>query len=166
MVHQRFDTSTVYYDDYVQVGGGETYHREDYYRGGPVFQRGYGIQRGSGVGDVFKGIWRFFIPILRRIGTAVGEEAVTTGHRVLDQIKEGKPVKETVITEGKRGIDNVLEQGGFPKQFGTGRHRRRQPIKRKTQSHVPTHQTVIGSAISKPLAHSRKRLKSDIFGLY
>jgi len=164
MVHQLFDTSSIYYHDVVQYGSG----RDDHFRGGSVFQRGYGgggVQTGAGVGDVFKGLWRFFRPLLQRVGTAVGEEALNTGQRVLGQIREGKPIKETLIAEGKKGLDTVLEQGGMAKQFGTGRKRRRAAIKRgRTVQSVS--QTIIPSTVTNPIARSKKRLKADIFGLY
>uniref|UniRef100_A0A914GUJ9 Integrase catalytic domain-containing protein n=1 Tax=Globodera rostochiensis TaxID=31243 RepID=A0A914GUJ9_GLORO len=118
MVHIVFDPSIVGYDEYVQTGGGLA-ENEDYFKGSSPFQRGYGIQRGAGVGDVFRGLWRFFLPILRRVGTTVGAEALNTGQRVLERVgNEGVPLKEAFVTEGKRGIDTVLEKGGLPKQFG------------------------------------------------
>uniref|UniRef100_A0A914HYV3 Uncharacterized protein n=1 Tax=Globodera rostochiensis TaxID=31243 RepID=A0A914HYV3_GLORO len=122
MVHVVFDTSNVEYDDYVQTGGGAAEAGEDltYFKGSSPYQRGYGIQRGAGVGDVFRGLWRFFLPILRRVGTTVGAEALNTGQRVLERVaNEGAPLKETLYNEGKRGIDTVLEKGGLPKQFET-----------------------------------------------
>uniref|UniRef100_A0A914IHJ1 Uncharacterized protein n=1 Tax=Globodera rostochiensis TaxID=31243 RepID=A0A914IHJ1_GLORO len=108
------------YDEYVQTGSGVTENEEfGYFKGSSPFQRGYGIQRGAGVGDVFRGLWRFFLPILRRVGTTVGSEALSTGQRVLERVgNEGVPLKEAFVTEGKRGIDTVLEKGGLPKQFG------------------------------------------------
>lgn len=168
MVHVIFDTSTVGYDDYIQTGGGvlpvDSYQEYPYFRGSPPYQRGYGIQGGAGVGDVFRGIWRFFLPILSRAGTAISEEALTTGQRILDKIKEGEPVKSSIISEGKKGIDTVLEKGGFQKQFGSG-----YPMKRKATRKKPlllNHQTLIGRTVTKPLAHSEKRLRSDAFGFY
>lgn len=187
MVHQYFDTSTIYYDDYIQTGSG--LEKGDFFRGGSVYQRGYGVQRGAGIGDVFKGLWRFFRPILQRVGTTVGEEALKTGQRVIEDVKEGKPIKESLIMEGKKGIDTVLEQGGIPKQFGTCSKRRKrsqgrsegdnhgfirnqgrsgtQTIKRRRQvQFLPNSQTIIPTGITKPIAHSKKRLRSDVFGLY
>ncbi|KAL3086787.1 hypothetical protein niasHT_035570 [Heterodera trifolii] len=103
-------------------GSGLEKEEFDYFRGSSPFQRGYGIQRGAGVGDVFRGLWRFFLPILRRVGTTVGSEALSTGQRVLERVgNEGIPLKEALVSEGKRGIDTVLEKGGLPKQFGSGR---------------------------------------------
>ncbi|KAL3077646.1 hypothetical protein niasHT_039438 [Heterodera trifolii] len=124
MVHIVFDPSIAEYDDYVmmQYGGGLEKDDFDYFRGSTPFQRGYGAQRGAGVGDVFRGLWRFFLPILRRVGTTVGSEALSTGQRVLERVgNEGMPIKEALVTEGKRGIDTVLDKGGLPKQFGTGK---------------------------------------------
>ncbi|KAL3082145.1 hypothetical protein niasHT_037035 [Heterodera trifolii] len=124
MVHIVFDPSIAEYDDYMmmQYGGGLEKDNFDYFRGSTPFQRGYGAQRGAGVGDVFRGLWRFFLPILRRVGTTVGSEALSTGQRVLERVgNEGMPIKEALVTEGKRGIDTVLDKGGLPKQFGTGK---------------------------------------------
>ncbi|KAL3095738.1 hypothetical protein niasHT_024914 [Heterodera trifolii] len=125
MVHIVFDPSIAEYDDYMmmQYGGGLEKDDFDYFRGSTPFQRGYGAQRGAGVGDVFRGLWRFFLPILRRVGTTVGSEALSTGQRVLERVgNEGMPIKEALVTEGKRGIDTVLDKGGLPKQFGTGKN--------------------------------------------
>ncbi|KAL3102612.1 hypothetical protein niasHS_000315 [Heterodera schachtii] len=98
------------YDEYVQYGSGLEKDNFDYFRGSSPFQRGYGIQRGAGVGDVFRGLWRFFLPILRRVGTTVGSEALSTGQRVLERVgNEGVPFKEALVSEGKRGIDTVFE---------------------------------------------------------
>ena len=146
MVHILFDTSTVSYDDFIlpMKGGGVT---DDYFKGTAPFQRGYG-QRGAGIGDIMRGLWRFFLPIMRRVGTTVSEEALNTGQRALGRVIQGEPIKEALVSEGKKGIDTVLEKGGLPKQFGSGRGIKRKPI--------PSQQTVI----------KRKRLKSDAFGFY
>ncbi|KAL3087581.1 hypothetical protein niasHT_024974 [Heterodera trifolii] len=143
MVHIVFDPSIAQYDEYVQYGSGLEKDNFDYFRGSSPFQRGYGIQRGAGVGDVFRGLWRFFLPILRRVGTTVGSEALSTGQRVLERVgNEGVPFKEALVSEGKRGIDTVLDKGGLPKQFGSGKR----SIKRK-RTHLPSHQTLIGRPV-------------------
>ena len=148
MVHVRFDTSLVGFNLVEQEGSGaENY----YFKGAPPFQRGYG-QRGAGVGDIMRGLWRFFLPVLQRVGTTVSSEALNTGQRILERVKQGQPIKETFVSEGKKGVDTVLEKGGLPKQFGSGR----KSIKRKK---FPSHQTVIGKII-------KKRKRSDAFGFY
>lgn len=176
MVHVVFDTSQLGYDDYVQTGAGplgmssgsSDAHAYTYFKGAPPYQRGYGLQGGAGVGDVFRGLWRFFLPLIKRVGTTVGSEALNTGQRVLERVTEGEPLKRAFVEEGKRGIDTVLEKGGMQKQFGTGKTN---AIKRGRQlrKRLPPHQTIIGKAITikKPgIISSKKRLRSDAFGLY
>lgn len=174
MVHVVFDTSKIAYADFVQTGGGEIADvgvlanpgEHTYFRGSSPFQRGYGgVQRGAGIGDVFRGVWRFFLPLIRRAGTTISEEALNTGQRVLNRVvNEGDSLKNAVVSEGKKGIDTVLEKGGLEKQFGTGRRR----IKRKRNSKkliIPSHKTIIGSVVKKPLV-KKQRVRSDAFGLF
>jgi hypothetical protein len=164
MVHIVFDSSDIGYEDYFQSGGGlgETTEMPiyNYFKGAPLYQRGYGIQGGAGIGDILRGLWRFFVPILRRVGTAASSEALSAGQRALEKVSHGEPLASSLVSEVKKGADNLLEKGGLPKQFGTGRR-----IKRKRK--LPSHQTLIGPPpIPKPIIQSQKRLRSDVFGLY
>ncbi|CAK5044043.1 unnamed protein product [Meloidogyne enterolobii] len=145
MVHILFDTNTVSYDDFLPMRGDGV--SDEYFKGAAPFQRGYG-QKGAGVGDIMRGIWRYFLPIMKKVGTTVSEEALNTGQRALSRVIQGEPVKEALVSEGKKGIDTVLEKGGLPKQFGAGRGIKRKP--------VPSHQKFL----------KRKRLRSDTFGFY
>ncbi|CAK5078147.1 unnamed protein product [Meloidogyne enterolobii] len=134
-------------------GTGE--YSDNYFRGSSPFQRGYGIQKGAGVGDVMRGLWRFFLPVIRRVGNTVRAEALNTGQRVIDRVSQGEPIKEAFISEGKKGIDAVLDKGGLPKQFGSG-FSRKKTIKRQK---LPSYQKIIGKPI-------KKKLRSDVFGFY
>uniref|UniRef100_A0A914I482 Uncharacterized protein n=1 Tax=Globodera rostochiensis TaxID=31243 RepID=A0A914I482_GLORO len=202
MVHVPFDTRTVGYDDHIpQYGGGVVddeftdrtedhlhHHRKNqinYFRGAPPYQRGYGggggalrIQRGAGIGDVLRGLWRILLPVVKRAGTAVGREALETGGRILDKVQQGENLKKATISEGKKSIDTLLEQSGLPKQFGGGvgsikrGHKRvhfhpTTTTKSSTLSPLETHQTLIGRATSpkKAKQHNRRK-KSDTFGFY
>jgi hypothetical protein len=184
-MHIPFDTRSVGYDDHfvvtaAQTGGGngplsEPYH---YFRGSPPWtQRGFGArQSGAGVGDVLRHLWRIILPVVKRAGAAVGKETLETGGRVLDRVVKGDPVKEAVVSEGKKGIDTLLEKGGMQKQFGGG-GRRLRGIKSKRRR--PSHQILIGKRALKPATSSssvsfpstaiinkNKRKRSDTFGLY
>lgn len=192
MVHILFDTSTVTYDNFISPqrdggaddddndGGGlegknnflsENMH---FFKGSP-YQRGYGNhrriygrywQRGAGIGDILRGLWRILFPVLKNIGQSVGQEGVSTGGRILSKLSQGGNLKEAITSEGKRGIDNLLEKGGMQKQFGTGKNRRRKRIA------LPKHQMLIGREVRKPaqkdksFVQKRKRIRSDTFGLY
>ncbi|KAL7075300.1 hypothetical protein ACQ4LE_005876 [Meloidogyne hapla] len=122
MVHIPFDTREIGYDDHHslnQIGegisesqNGEPYH---YFRGNAPFQRGYGRQTGGGIGDVLRHFWRFLLPYAKRAGTAVAKEALDTGGRILERVENpasqetGNNLKNTVLNEGKRGLDRLLE---------------------------------------------------------
>lgn len=90
-----------------------------------------------------------------------------TGERILDKIAQGESLKESVLSEGKRGIDNLLEKGGIPKQFGTGKRKRKQKA-----GPLPIHQMLIGREVKKPgkkkqsFVPKPKRIRSDTFGFY
>jgi hypothetical protein len=56
----------------------------------------------------------------------------------------------------------IFVKAGLPKQFGGGKS-----IKRGRKSvPIPNHQTIIGTTVNKPIVRSKKRLRSDAFGLY
>lgn len=171
-MHIPFDTRSVAYDDHIfQIGGGNIIDKDEnellnepytYYRGINPYQRGYGYrQSGAGIGDVLRGIWRYILPAVRKVGTSVGKEALSTGERILDKIAEGGNVKEAIIEEGKKGIDTILEKGR--KQIGSG------AIKRRRKLEIPIHQTLVGRKVYKPLQKTSKPVKRkrvDTFGLY
>uniref|UniRef100_A0A1I8BXY5 Uncharacterized protein n=1 Tax=Meloidogyne hapla TaxID=6305 RepID=A0A1I8BXY5_MELHA len=135
-------------------GSSNTYN---YFKGASPFQRGYGLQGGAGIGDVLRGLWRFFLPLVRRVGTTVSAEALNTGQRVLERVNQGENIKEALTSEGKKGIDTLLEKGGLPKQFGSGGPRK--SIKDKRKNFSSNHKIIIGKV-------NKKRIRSDAFGLY
>lgn len=152
MVHELFDPNSVTLDDFIeQVGSGEY----NYFRGIPPYQRGYGRQRGGGVGDILRILWRAILPKLKAAGTFMGREALSAGGRVLDNIEKGEISKPAIITEVKKSVDNVLEKGGLGRQLGTGQ----KSIKRRR---VPKEKSIIGKSIPKKLIRKRKR--ADVFG--
>ena len=163
MVHILFDTSTLGYDDFIQSPlniqeGSGLENAYTYFKGAPPFQRGYGLQGGAGIGDVLRGLWRFFLPIVRRVGTTVSAEALNTGQRVLERVNQGENIKDALTSEGKKGIDTLLEKGGMPKQFGSGGSPRKS-IKDKRKYSQQNHKIIIGKV-------NKKRVRSDAFGLY
>ena len=152
MVHEIFDPTSVTLDDFIeQIGSGEF----SYFKGIAPFQRGYGRQRGGGLGDVLRMLWRAVLPKIKSAGMVLGREALSTGSRLLDNMESGSVSKPEIITEAKKGVDNILEKSGIGRQFGTGR----KSIKRKR---IFNEQSIIGKTIPKRLIKKRKR--SDVFG--
>lgn len=204
-MHVPFDTRSIGYDEHFfrQVGGGAGDQQQQqqengpltepyrYFRGAtPWSQRGFGArQSGAGIGDVLRHLWRIILPVVKRAAEAVGREALSTGGRVLDKVVKGENIKEATISEGKKGIDTLLEKGGMPKQFGGGRKKGAKSGKnhhRRSKPRPQSHQILIGKRVLPPAAAAavginpnltstsgglgatirRKRQRSDTFGLY
>lgn len=78
--------------------------------GGYNVFRGLPYQRGNGLGSVFRRLIRFLAPIGKEVGSAIGRQGLETGNRVLSSVLEGKPLKESLVEEGKAGLKNLLEK--------------------------------------------------------
>ena len=189
-----FDTNTVGYEQYFQTGGGGVKGvppppnlqlptneppsleqlvptptpQYNYFRGSPVYQRGVGLQKGAGVGDILKALWRkYLLPAVKQAGLTAGEEGLKTGQRILDKVLQGENLKQAALSEGKKGVDNLLEQAQLPKQFGGS-------IKRKRKATIPPpftplHQTIVGREVKKPLPsnnNKKRRQRADALGFF
>jgi hypothetical protein len=76
---------------------------------GKVYQRGRGFghysrQNGAGMGNVFRGVWRFLLPYVKQAGKAVGQEGLEAGSRILNNLVQGADLKQTVLQEGQEGV--------------------------------------------------------------
>jgi hypothetical protein len=121
----RFDPAQVHLRDLVQQGGGITFFE------GVPYQRG--VQRGAGVGDVLRRLWRFVVPLASRAGHAlaplakeVGREAAMAGSRVLSDVAEGGDLKQALATQGRSSVKRLLKRAaGGEEQEGRGKRKRR-----------------------------------------
>ena len=161
MVHIIFDPKTVsfndYASDYYQIGNGEY----EFFKGLPPYQRGFGYQqKGAGLGDILRSVWRILLPVLKTTGSNIGKEALSTGSRILEKVAEGENFKDTIAKESVKGVDNLLEKGGYGRQFGSGAIKRKKTLKK---SFIPN--SIIGKQV-KLNNFSRKRKRSDAFGFY
>ena len=158
MVHVRFDPSSIsHYSHQVGYGLGEL----SYFKGLPPYQRG------AGLSDIFKGIWRFLLPAIKspavkELGQTLGKEAISSGAKILNRVVEGETLKEAALEEGKSAAETLMEKGieriKKTKQKGSGL-----PIKRrkKRSSIISLPRTIIP-----PKSIKRKRKRSDAFGFY
>lgn len=150
MVHVIFDTNSIKIDDFIQYGGGGL----SYFEGLEPFQRGRGYyvgirrQRGSGVGEIFKGLWRLLLPALKSTGKIVKNEGLATGARILNNLSEGANLKDTLKNETITGVKNLVDK---VQQKGSGK--KRKAIK-------------IGSIVRKNSINMAKKRKYDTFGFY
>lgn len=162
MVNVPFDTNSVSLSHFAspQIGGGEY----AFFQGYQPYQRLN--QTGYGLGDILRSIWRAVFPVLKSAGAAAGKEALSTGTRILDKVEQGENLKESLIAESKKGMDNLLEKGGVGRQFGTGvtigaRLKSIKGRKKQKGAIISTN-----SLVGKKVKFARKRKRSDAFGFY
>ena len=105
-MHVDFDPVKVEWSSLLESGDGEQFGGYNVFRGVP-------FQRGSGLGSVFRSFLRYLIPIGKQIGLAVGHEGLRTGNRVLSSVLEGKDLKDTLVSESKAGIKNLLDKASM-----------------------------------------------------
>lgn len=99
----------------------------------PYYQ-GVSFQKGSGLGSVFRRLFRMALPFLVKSGKTIGKEALVTGTRVANDVLLGedfktsakKRAKETGNNLARRAIDHVQSM------VGKGKYKR----KRKNQKRV------------------------------
>ena len=113
---------------------------EDYY----VNQIGSGIpvyqpysQYGAGLGNLLGSLFRRAIPLLRKGASVIGKQALSTGGDILEDVLDGKSVKNAARKRLKEGGENLAKTAarGIKRhgQSGSGRGstKRRKTIKRK-----------------------------------
>ena len=121
-----------YYED--QIGS-------DY----PVF-RGYGNQRGHGLGGIFKTLFRFIrpifethvLPLAKKGALALGSEAVKTVTNIANDAINGKNVKESVKGHFHDAVKSLSDQAQVNLQAGSGKKRKivkKQFIVKKRKNH-------------------------------
>lgn len=130
MVHVRFDPARVRIQDLLlgQSGAGITFFE------GVPFQRG--VQRGAGVGDVLRRLWRFVVPLASRAGHAlapiakeIGREAAMAGSRVLSDVAEGGDIRQALATQGRSSVQRLLKRAAASDdQEGSGKRRKKRRL--------------------------------------
>ena len=73
--------------------------------------RGARIQRGYGIGNFFKSIARFAIPLVKRGVQAIGRRALGAAVDVGQDILEGKNVKQAIKSHGIKAVKDIVHQG-------------------------------------------------------
>jgi hypothetical protein len=81
-----------------------------YQTGGYAVFRGLPYQRGSGLGSVFRRLFRYLLPIGKEIGSAIGRQGLESGSRVLTNVLEGKDLKQSLVDEGRMGLKSLLDK--------------------------------------------------------
>lgn len=102
-----------------------------YYRQQAI-QSGHGIdgfhgsqfQRGAGLGNFFRSLFRVAVPVLRQAAKAtaarVGKQAVSAVGHIAADVAGGAKLKDTLLSRGKEAASNVLRESAEALQAGRG----------------------------------------------
>ena len=91
-------------------------------RGGNIAGfRGARMQRGYGIGGIFKSLARYAIPLFKQGVKVVGKRALKAAAEVRQDVLQGKNVKESFKLRGKQAVSDVAENASKKVMTGKGR---------------------------------------------
>jgi len=96
----------------------------------PGFKAFQPYHRGGGIGNFFKSLFRYALPLLK----TVGKEALVTSSKIASDVAEGRDFKDSFASHSKTAAGSLLKQAGesLSVQKGKGRNKRsRKPHKRR-----------------------------------
>lgn len=113
----------------------QEFHTDDYnnwlrYYAGQAEQTGYGVigfrgtpyQRGGGLGSFFRSLFRMAVPVIKSVATHVGEQALSSGTDIAQDVLRGKPLSAAFEEHGREGVAKLLDKtsGALRRQTGRG----------------------------------------------
>ena len=96
-------------------------------RGGNIVGfHGASMQRGYGIGGIFKSLARFAIPLLKKSAATVGKRAIKAATDIGKDVLGGKTFKESTKSRGREVVKDLAEQGAktLLRQAGRGKKRK------------------------------------------
>ena len=108
------------------------YYLEQAGSGYPVFL-GARIQKGYGLGNLFKSFYRWIQPIIKtqiypriqETSKVIGHEALRTAANIAKDTLEGKNFRESLKERGREGVDNFVNQIEKKSLSGSGIKKRK-----------------------------------------
>jgi hypothetical protein len=68
------------------------------------------MQRGYGIGSIFKSLARYAIPLFKQGAKDVGKRALQAAREVGEDVLQGKNVKEAFKSRGKQAASDVAKK--------------------------------------------------------
>ncbi len=109
---------------------------------------GYPYQRGAGLGNVFRSIFRAILPLAKRAGRTIGKQALSTGAQIASDVVAGENWRTSSKRRIREGAAKTLRKSADTVQGGRGLGKR------------PATKSIKGPAVK------RRRKKSDALGCY
>lgn len=133
-------------------------NNQHYQLGGilPGFRAYAPYHRGSGIGSIFKSLYRFMLPMLQ----SVGKQALISGSKIATDVATGQDLKSSLNTHAREGVSTILKDtaGHIERQHGKGIGKRK--IQHKAQTYKKPRVLKKNSVSKRKLS---KLVGSDIF---
>jgi hypothetical protein len=143
-----------------QIGSGPMPYYE-----GEELQYGNGVIQTGGFGfGPFQAHMRMMLPVFKRVGKAIRNEALATGGRVAADYITGKPLKQAVKRQARRGLHNLAVKAAanladeLTEQSGSGKRRRRRRALPKAKAVAMSYVRLPGGLVvqkTRPVANKR-----------
>lgn len=101
-----------------------------FYQSGDGFV-GFPYQRGAGLGNVFRSIFRALLPIAKSAGKTIGREALSAGAQIASDVVAGENVADSFKSRSREAGARLLRKGADKLEGG---RLGRTPIKRRKRS--------------------------------
>lgn len=91
------DWESFFLEQAVQSGHGSGYFKGQMY------------QRGRGLGNIFRGIFKFLMPMAKSVAKSVGKQALDTGVNIFQDTMKGENLKSVVNRRGREAVANLAD---------------------------------------------------------
>ena len=124
---------------YVPRENWDSFYSKQVGQGLPGFE-GVAFQRGGGLGNFLGRLFRFILPVAKKVGKAVGKQALASGAEIISDAAQGKNFKESVKKRGRAGAGQLADKVGKNMRGGGAIGKRPNTIKankRKQKNSYP-----------------------------
>ena len=97
--------------EYVPRENWDAFYSRQAGHGLPGFE-GTAFQRGGGLGNFLGRLFRFIIPVAKKVGKAVGKQALASGADFIGDVAQGKNPKKAAKKRGRQVVGNLADQMG------------------------------------------------------
>lgn len=108
---------------------------EEYYTqqagNGLSYYRGVPLQKGAGLGGVFKSFYRMILPLFKSGAKAVGKQALRSGIDIANDVLQGKEIKTSAKERAKEASKLLTGKAADKVKTMVGGHKRKRHIKKR-----------------------------------
>ena len=116
---------------------------------------GFRYQRGSsGLGGIFSKLFSMILPVVKRAGRSLGNEALLASGRIVDDLAAGRDIGETLKTRGNESYQSLVRRASQKLQSG-GKRGRSAAKPRKT-----VRKTIRRRSVKKATSKQKKRINT------